>query len=524
MRKMLFLLVSVLAGLSAAAQGTVQAYVEQIAREEPLRSAVFGVLAVNARGDTLASYNRLGKMVPASNMKLITTGAALHRLGAGFRFETALGYDGRIDSTGCLHGNLYIIGGGDPTLGAEDTIAIQTDTLFARWKAILSSAGIQTIDGYVIGDGRRFSGNLENTDWNIDDAGTYYGTGGDGLCFHENNLDFSIEPGDSIGAPARIIALSRYDTPWLRIRNHTTTGEKNSGNSVLFFTTDLAPAAEWRGSFPIGRKRSLTSVSNKYGAMTAAHAFCCYLDEAGVTVIDGPADIGRDGMIRGLEALSGAWMDGSDNSAGGSFGTAGSLSAVPQDSLVRIGATQSPSLSDIARETNLRSDNFYAETILRTLGAEIRGAADYDNAVAAEKAVLSKMGLTLGNAIRISDGSGLARNNYVSPDFLVRYLRVVWKSSIRGSFLGTLPYPGGRGTLEHMMQKEDKALKKRIRLKSGSMNGVLCYSGYILPSDGSTAAGANVIFVSIMTNNASVGAAKVRPLLEGILVRLAAEN
>lgn len=518
MRKILFSLFLLARALALTAQGSVQEYVESVAREEPLRSAVVGVLAVSARGDTLAKYNWRSKLVPASNMKLITTGVALQRLGAGYRFETALGYDGEI-LDGCLHGNLYIIGGGDPTLGAEDTIAIPTDTLFSRWKGLLDAAGICSIDGFVVGDGRRFAGHLENTDWNIDDAGTFFGTGGDGLCFHENNLDFSIEPGDSIGAQPRIISLSRYGTPWLHIRNHTTTGAKDSGNSVLFFTSDLAPFAEWRGSFPLGRKRYLTSVSNKYGALTAAHAFCCWLDEAGVPVIDGPADIDRDGQIRSLEDLAAGAVIPS-----GAKESFLCRKAVPQDSLVRIGATLSPTLSEIARETNLRSDNFYAEMILRGLGLEVKGAADYDSAIAAEKAVLSKMGLTLGNSVRLSDGSGLARNNYASPDFLVRYLRAVWKSGTRGSFLGTLPRPGGRGTLENMMKKADSAVKKRIRLKSGSMNGVLCYSGYILPSDGTADGNSNVIFVSIMTNNASVGAAKVRPLLEGILVRLAAEN
>ena len=513
MRKILFCLVLIALRLSAAGQGSVQAYVEQMARQEPLRSASFGVLAVSSRGDTLARYNWQNKLVPASNMKLITTAAALSRLGSGYRYETALGYDGAIDSTGCLHGHLYLIGGGDPTLGAEDDIAIPTDTLFSSWKALLDAAGIQTIDGFVVGDGRRLRGDLESPDWNLDDSGTYYGTGGDGLCFHENNLDFGIEPGDSLGAAPRIISLMRYDTPWLHISNHGVTGAKNSSNTLMFYTTDLAPYAQWRGSFPLGRKRYLTSVSNKYGALTAAHAFCCWLDEAGISVIDGPADIDRSGYIRGLERLE----DGGGESPR-------SLKAALPDSLVRMGSTWSPALSEIIRETNCRSDNFYAETLLRTLGVQAGGDGSYDSAVAAEKAILSKMGLQLGNSVKISDGSGLARNNYVSPDFLVRLLRAVWKSGARSTFLGSLPRPGGKGTLEQMMQKESSAVKKRFRLKSGSMNGVLCYSGYILPSDGASDAGANVIFVSIMTNNCSASAAKVRPLLEGLLLRIAAEN
>ena len=499
------LLLCLLLPLALGAQTRAQQYLEKISREEPLRSASWGVLAVNARGDTLAKWNHLSKFVPASNMKLITTGTALHRLGAGFRFETVLAYDGAIGEDGTLHGNLYIVGGGDPTLGAEDAIALPTDTLFARWKSILTDAGIRSIDGYVVGDGRCFPGDLDHESWQLSDARTYYGTGGDGLCFHENDIDFRVVPGDSIGAPPVFTRISRTETPWLTILNHAVTGEKQSGNSLYFHTSDLSPVAQWRGSLAIDRKKTVESVSNKYGAMTAAHAFCTYLDTAGFTVIDGPADIDRSGLLR-------------------DFRSEPTFPAKPVDSLTRIGSSFSPTLTSIIGQTNGRSDNFYAETILRALGRQVKGRADYDSAIAAEKAVLSKIGVSMGNSVRISDGSGLARDNYVSPDFFVRFLKAMWRTSARAAFLASLPRPGGKGTLQSMFPKADKDLKARFRMKSGSMNGVLCYSGYLLPKGGSNAAEANVITFSILTNNASAGAAKVRPILEELMRLLAEEN
>ena len=497
-------IIALLLPLTLGAQTRVQQYIEKVAREEPLRSASWGILAVNAKGDTLAKWNHLSKFVPASNMKLITTGTALQRLGAGYRFETALAYDGAVvDST--LRGNLYILGGGDPTLGAEDAIALPTDTLFARWKKILTGAGIRSIDGYVIGDGRWISGDLEHESWQLSDARTYYGTGGDGLCFHENNIDFRVEPGDSIGAPPIFTRTSRTETPWLTIRNYATTGAKQTGNSLYFHTTDLAPVAEWRGSLAIDRKKTVESVSNKYGAMTTAHAFCTYLDTTGFIVIDGPADIDRRGLIR-------------------DFHSEPSTAAKPVDSLTRIGSTFSPTLTSIIGQTNGRSDNFYADSLLRALGKQVKGRADYDSAIAAEKAVLSKIGVSAGNSVRLSDGSGLARDNYASPDFFVRYLKAMWRTSARAAFLASLPRPGSKGTLQNMFQKADKDFKARIRMKSGSMNGVLCYSGYLLPKGGSTSAEANIITFSILTNNASVGASKVRPILEELMRLLAEEN
>ena len=511
MKRFFFLTILLLIlGCPLLAQTHAQRLVEKLSQEEPLRSASWGVLAVRAGGDTLACYQHRVRRVPASNMKLITTGAALHKLGGDYRFETSLAYYGSI-LDGTLDGDLYIIGGGDPTLGSEDGIPV--DSLFRKWTEMLQEAGICSVNGYVVGDGRLFPGSLERESWNYDDIGTYYAPGGNGLSWHENTLDVRIEAGDSVGAPIRITAVDPTETPWLRIRNYAVTGPRQSRNTVLFFTTDLGQDAEWRGNFPIDRKPWLTSVANKYGAYSLAYAFCNYLDRNGFDVIDGPADIDRDGCIRDFQAYP-------DEMA-----PAERWIAPPVDSLVRIGSVRSPQLRDIARWTQTRSDNFYAETLLRAIGLKAKGSATYEDALAAEKTVLSNLGVSPGTSVKIEDGSGLSRLNYVPPDYYVRFLQAVWRSSARGDFLASLPRAGAGGsTLENMFPKTDRAIKSRFRMKSGSMNGVLCYSGYILPSNGSTASGADIITFSILTNNASVNAAKMRPILEEILLALAEEN
>jgi len=509
-RVLLLSLLLLLVSGNLFAQTRAQALVDRLAKEEPLSSASWGMLAVRlGTGDTLARYQSGVRRVPASNMKLITSGAALQRLGGDFRFETQLAYGGFVaDST--LRGDLYIIGGGDPTLGSED--GLPQEELFGEWTRLLQEAGIREIDGYVIGDGRLFPGSLERESWNYDDIGSYYAPGGNALSWRENMLDVRIAPGDSVGAPIRVTALEPAETPWLRVRNYAVTGPRQSRNTVLFFTTDLGPDAQWRGSFPIDRKPQKTSVANKYGALALSYAFCDHLDRAGIRVIDGPADIDRDGRIRDFRTAP-------EEAAGERW------NALPADSLVCIGTTRSPQLRDIVRWTQGRSDNFYAETLLRILGLQLRGSAAYDEAIAAEKAVLSNLGVAPGSAAKIEDGSGLSRLNYVSPDYFVRFLKALWGSSARRDFLESLPYPGAAGsTLENVMQKKDRALRSRFRMKSGSMNGVLCYSGYILPSSGAKDASADIIVFSILTNNASVNASRMRTILEEILLALAQEN
>ena len=123
---------------------TLQQKVDQAVTEEPLKGAVVGVMVQDAAGHVVASREPGRRLVPASNLKLVTTGTALHALGPDFRFETGIGYTGAVED-GTLHGDVYIIGGGDPTLGVTDTVAVKPDALFWRWKSMLKDAGISRI-------------------------------------------------------------------------------------------------------------------------------------------------------------------------------------------------------------------------------------------------------------------------------------------------------------------------------------------------------------------------------------------
>ena len=477
-----------------------QRYVELISGSEALRGSVFGVLAVNGAGDTLAVRNPDVRMVPASNLKLVSTGAALHALGSDFRFETRLGIRGEVNGEGVLEGDLYIIGGGDPTLASKDTNALSREALFARWKKLLDGAGIRSVRGLVIGDGRYFDGPIEKDTWSYQDIGTAYGTGGDGLCFHENSLEVKVSPGTSTGSPVNAI-VSYPQLPWLRLDNRARTAPAGTGDELYLYTSDVRPFAEMRGTFAIDRSAKTEEFSNKYGAYTCAHYFCEYLRGKGVAVSGGPADV-RGGSIR------------TDLSAPdpGPY-------AARVDDLRILGATSSPRLKDIVLRTNHESDNFYAETLLRILGRRLHHSASYDSSYVALDEVLRELGAAPSD-VRIVDGSGLSRHNYVSPSYFVRLLRAMTDSPVFEDYVASLPQPG-EGTLRTRMRNESEAVRSRIFMKSGSMNGVRCLSGYIVPTVG---ARDETIFFSILTNNALAGASKVDPLLDRLIVLLAGEN
>ena len=123
---------------TAAAQTAegIQQKIETIVNGDVLGEAVVGVCARTGDGRTLVDINAGDMLVPASNMKLISTGTALHSLGGKYRYKTSVAYDGNIVD-GVLIGDLYIVGGGDPTVGSKDSIAAPVEHTFALWERLI---------------------------------------------------------------------------------------------------------------------------------------------------------------------------------------------------------------------------------------------------------------------------------------------------------------------------------------------------------------------------------------------------
>ena len=164
-------IVSALCIAHGAIAQSLQSSIQDIVNDPALSEAVVGICVRSGDGRTLAEIDADNMILPASNMKLISTGAALHTLGPEHQFETKIGHDGQI-LEGILKGNLYIIGGGDPTTCSKDSIATPQAELFCRWEHIIREAGIQRIEGYVIGDGRYFDGMPEHPSWQLESKET----------------------------------------------------------------------------------------------------------------------------------------------------------------------------------------------------------------------------------------------------------------------------------------------------------------------------------------------------------------
>jgi len=490
--KKCFVIALVLIPLLGFGQNRVQTFIdEQMKTDSLFINAVVGILAVDQNGREIASWNPDMPLLTASTMKTITTGLGYEVLGPDYRFSTRVAYDGWIEK-GILHGNLYIVGGADPTLGSRDTIAFPVDSIFGIWAKAVSDAGIRRINGRIIGDDRIYEEENIPSSWSYGNIGYDYGSGTSGLSFCENLTYFEIEAGDEVGDPVRITPVGPY-SPYMTYINEVTTGEKGVRDNTEYYASSLTPIGKFVGSYGINMKLDTLAQSNKYGPATCASEFAAFLKERGI----------------GCKGISDVRQMAYDY-------------PVPsQDSLTYIAETFSPELRRIVKVTNTISNNFFAETIYKMVGKTLIEQktgkpcieVSYWEAQRAIKEYLKSRGVSTYGYTQ-DDGSGLSRQNYVSPRFFTRFYAMMAKSPDFREYLSSFPGPGRPGTLENVLRKADPELKKTIYAKSGSLSSVRCYAGYVDSKRG-------LIRFAILVNNYDCPTSKVQPKIEGFLEELA---
>ena len=505
--------------------------------------AQVGICIRTLSGKVLREENAGLNFIPASNLKIVTAGAALKRLGADFRFETAVAYSGSVGTDGVLHGDLYIIGGGDPTLGSQAALAMPKDSLFSRWERAVRGAGIRSIAGSIIADSRRMPAEV-NGSWMYEDLGTYYGATCSALMFNENCLEITVAPGT--GAGDEVIICSENagkirsadsgrkqmlpNRPWMKIMNNCTTGPEGSGDKSYLLVSEFAAVGHLVGSYAVDRRAKTISYNDPFADFSCAYEFASFLSSNGIpctavtsTSACHPTAIFHNTESSAHEKCPGTYDNHDRKQSLGfeTFDTSGSLTYsghfTPQDSLTTITTTFSPRLSEIIRETLRVSNNLYAETLLRAL----RPGGSTDDALKSEMSIIESMGVSTSR-VRIEDGSGLSRKNSVSPGFLVSFLTAMSRQSCFGTYLRTFNNPGPD---EHIFSTSALGIRRRIRLKSGSMGGVLCYCGYILPQSNAisptgtskeTSTGETIAF-SIMINDSIQSTTRLRNYIESVL-------
>ena len=180
-----------------------------IKNDTELKNAGVGFYAIDVNsGEIIAELNPDLALKPASTMKLITTATALEVLGANYKFETQLHYDGKIDTAKkILYGNIYIIGGGDPTLGSKYFVQTRAKQFLDDWTNAIKRLGIDSITGSIIGDASIYSWDIVPPTWAWEDMGNYFAAGACGLSVYDNFYTLFFRTSHKIGGKSRITKI-----------------------------------------------------------------------------------------------------------------------------------------------------------------------------------------------------------------------------------------------------------------------------------------------------------------------------
>jgi len=424
-----------------------------------LRSATWGILIVDpVSAETLYSHNASKLLIPASNQKLVSSSVMLEQLGPDFRYRTTFGVRGRIVGD-TLVGDLAVIGRGDPTTSdhmKKDAMQPLRDIADS-----LAAHGIHHVTGSVVPVGNAFPGPVAGATWPWDglDASSYAGV--DELLFNEGLSTMRVRAGARVGDSATVQTMPAATYP--RIRNTVVTvsvpapdaastarrpvrgfGRGGPGTRLsIWHDTTAAGTVAVHGEIALGDSAELVITQHDPDEAYAA-ALSEALAERGITVGRQPARYASDRV----------------------------------DSLFTV---QSVPLREILPMILRPSQNQIAEVFLRTLGLERTGVGTADSGRKVVERQFAEWKIPADGFV-VRDGSGLSRNDYLSPEAIVDILDVMRRSPNFELFRQSLPNAGVDGTIASRMK--GTPAENNLHAKTGTLPMVRSLSGYVSTADG----------------------------------------
>jgi D-alanyl-D-alanine carboxypeptidase/D-alanyl-D-alanine-endopeptidase (penicillin-binding protein 4) len=412
--------------------------------------------------------------IPASNMKMFTTAAALEKLGPDYVFHTTVESDAGPDAQGRVW-DLYLVGRGDPTLGVRTFPYTYhgpqqpADKFIQELADQVKARGVREVVRKLVADDSYFVWEPFAPNWAADDLDWGYGAPVSALAFNDNLLTLHVKPGEKAGDEAEV----RLDpvTDYYLLRNHIQTSAKGTEKNYLLERQPGSMELDLWGQIPLDGAENVDTVAIANPPLLMAEQFRAALRARGI-VVQGPMEVHH---FTRLEAAS------LPNPV------------PPSTARVVLAEHTSPPLSEAIKVVNKESENLHAEMLLRTLGhvqnnhGSLAGGLEALNAFAAQQ-----VGIVPGETY-FSDGSGLSREDLVAPHAAVKLLLYMARSPHFQAYFDSLPVSGIDGTLAHRLS--DDEVKGKIHAKTGSVEHVNTLSGYMdLPS------GKRLVF-SIMANS-----------------------
>jgi D-alanyl-D-alanine carboxypeptidase/D-alanyl-D-alanine-endopeptidase (penicillin-binding protein 4) len=429
----LLLLVFLLAPALAAAAPLDQALAAEVARTAAASRALGVNIVELDTGERVFSHNADEARVIASNSKLFTTAAALDALGPGYFFETRFLMRGAV-SQGVLQGDLGVVGAGDPQISGRE---FEGDPYgaFRPWAAALKARGISRITGDLYLASGLFEPTQIHPEWPRDQLTDWYEAPIAALAFSDNCILVRVWPGRA----GRLAVVETVPSvPVVRVDNAALTTSRRRGTRLFVGRTgDLLTV---RGSIDAGSGPFETWVTVPDPVLYFGLGLRAALADEGVMV---------DGEIRPVPQLAGAWE----------------RVAVHRSDLVTAVTT-----------TNKRSQNFYAETLSKVLGAQRCGEGSWSAGTRAIEELTAAMGAPPGS-VHLVDGSGMSRSNQATPRAITTLLRHMFFHPAGSVFVQSLPY-GGEDMKSWKRRLAVPPYRGNVFAKTGTLNGVSALSGY----------------------------------------------
>ena len=433
--------------LAGHARGSgIEAEVNAVAQDRVLQRATLAVQVIslgNGPGEMreLFARNAHYPLVPASNLKLVTTAAALEKLGADFKFRTTLNLVGP---------DLVLVGDGDPTFGDAvylRRVGWRPTSVYEAWAKRLQERGVTSVRDVVVDDGV-FDEAFAHPDWPADQLDEYYEAQVGGVNFNVNVLDVQVGPG---GQPV----TTSPPTGYVKLRPAFTPG----GRKAFEVTRDLGTnVIHLRGDPPARGGKVARTIHDP--ALYAATILSETLTAAGIKVTGA---VRKDRTFRTRKP----------DAAGAS-----SAAAAP----VVVGVHETPIAAALAR-ANKDSVNVYAESLCKRIGydpANPGAPGTWESGLAGVSAYLRQIGVPESD-FRLHDGCGLSKQNAISPRAIARVLCYEFYGKNRTAYAQSLSAAGVDGTLDDRFARTD--LRQRVFGKSGFVEGVSTLSGYLKAKD-----------------------------------------
>ncbi|HET7691665.1 MAG TPA: D-alanyl-D-alanine carboxypeptidase/D-alanyl-D-alanine-endopeptidase [Gemmatimonadota bacterium] len=430
-----------------------------------------------ATGRWVARHDADRYFVPASNLKLVVSAAALERLGADYAWRTSVYGTEPIGAGGVLDGDLVLYGRGDPNLSGR--FAPSMTAIFEALADSLAARGLARVTGELLADESFWDADYVRGDWATYDLLWWYAAPVGALGFNDNSIDFHIRPGAAVGEP--LVIDGEPASSFYSLENRAVTGPAGSERTFDLTREPGTNHVVAYGSLPVDAEPDVEYLAVVDPAGWAATVFREVLSRRGIAV---------EGRVRTISRPADSPVAAGDT--------------------IALAAHAGPPLARVVEAVLGRSQNWHAEQLLKTLGKEIEGEGSWSAGLAVERRTLAELGVDT-TAMFLRDASGLSSANLVTPEALVDLLSAVRRRPFASPFVSALPVAGESGSLRRRFGGTPAA--GRVRAKTGYIENVYSLSGYL-----TTLAGDEYAFSVVVNQTAGESAVEaIDRLVSGIV-------